>query len=385
MGPLGLNAPSYSLDVCSVTTRVLIVDDSAVMRRALTRLIETSPGFEIVDTARDGRDALDKIARYQPDLVTMDIEMPVMTGLQALRQIARMPEEDRPAVLMCSTLTVEGSREALEALRLGAVDFFPKDPEHLSAIAPHADKTGLVAKLRAIAHTRRRRVAATANTATAQPFQAYVRPMRPGKVPDLPAGPVDLVVIGSSTGGPPVVEQVLHALPRNFPAAVVIAQHMPETFTASLSRRLNESCSVPVFHGVNRTPITPGTATIIQGGAHGRLVRRTGEIQLHVGPEPADAPYRPSVDVLFGSAAAISGKHTVGFMLTGMGDDGRRGAAALRAAKAPVYTQTERSCVVYGMPKAVDEDGNSSGSMDPDQLAGFIAELSTRGRRVSAA
>jgi len=366
--------------------RVLVVDDSAFMRTALSRMINADADLEVVDTARNGQDAIEKARRLRPDLITLDVEMPVMDGLAALPELLKKPDDggQAPAVLMCSSLTSRGSDAALEALKLGASDVIAKDSSFASAEITQI-RDLLVAKLRAIAHTRRRRVAAPASTATAQPYQSEARPMRPGKAPEQSPGPIDLVVIGSSTGGPPVVEQLLRALPKGFSAAVVVAQHMPETFTASLSRRLNETCNVPVLHGVDRTPITPGTATIVQGGAHGRLTRRGGELVLNVGPEPADAPYRPSVDVLFGSAAAISGKHTVGFMLTGMGDDGRRGAAALRAAGAPVYTQTERSCVVYGMPKAVDEDGNSSGSMDPDQLVGFIAELPTRTRRLGAA
>ncbi|MEM9066238.1 MAG: chemotaxis-specific protein-glutamate methyltransferase CheB [Planctomycetota bacterium] len=358
-----------------MTIRVLVVDDSALMRRAITRLIESDPGLEVVGTARDGRDGLAKIARYEPDVVTLDIEMPVMTGIDALKEIGKMPIHDRPVVLMCSSLTVEGSNEALEAMKLGAADYFPKDPDTLRPEVASSDKQGLLAKIHAVGSSRQHR----ANTA----LRSMVAPTPPCKPRASANAPSDiaLVCIGSSTGGPPVVEKLLESVPAGFPYPIVVAQHMPATFTESLSRRLDGSCKIPVRHGVHRTAIEPGVAVIVQGGAHGRVVRGGGNgvFKLEVGQEPHAAIYRPSVNELFKSASRIAGAGTLGIMLTGMGDDGCVGARHVRDAGGAVYTQSADSCIVYGMPRAVDEAGLSSGCMNPDQLVDFLADIARPG------
>lgn len=359
--------------------RVLIVDDSAFMRKALSTLIGEDPQFEIVGTARDGQEGLDKVRLLKPDLVTLDIEMPVMDGLTALQKIAALPEP-RPLVLMCSTLTTEGSHAALKAMRLGAADIIAKDPQALGAGSPQARKE-LLAKLKAMGDTRRHSAGpagfAGACAVRPPPAKSSATPgSRPAPVPHaitLDPRNVDLIVIGSSTGGPPVLEQILSALPRDLPVPVVVAQHMPRLFTKSISERLNDLCQIRVAHAEADTDLAPATAYIIPGGMHGRVHRagatRGGRTRLEISEVPTDALYKPSVHELFMSCAKSLLGRGVGVMLTGMGDDGGQGAKAMHKAGATVLAQSAETCVVYGMPKAVVDAGAATAALSPADIA----------------
>ncbi|MGP1271768.1 MAG: protein-glutamate methylesterase/protein-glutamine glutaminase [Phycisphaerales bacterium] len=354
--------------------RVLVVDDSAFMRRALTSIIESDARFELLGTAFNGINAIEKIRSLQPDVITLDVEMPELDGLGALRRI--MAEcEHPPAVVMCSSLTEEGSRVALEALAHGAADVIAKPT---TAIGLHESPDGklLLAKLASVApHRRRFRPRATpakptSLTAPTQP-RTTVRAWR-----SLARRPVECVVVGSSTGGPPALEQMLGQLPADGRVPVVVAQHMPPMFTKSMAERLAGLCACRVLHAEPGMPLVPGAVIVAQGGKHLRLVRGpTGRVTLDITTQPESEIYRPSVNVLFESAAAVFGGKTLGVMLTGMGDDGLVGSRALIAAGGLLLSQDEASCVVYGMPKAVADAGLVTAQMPPADLGCAIAHL----------
>ncbi len=351
--------------------RILVVDDSAFMRRAISQMIASDPALTVVDTAYNGQDALEKIAKLQPDLVTLDIEMPVMDGMTALRKIQALPEP-RPAVLMCSSLTKAGSHEALAAMTAGAADFIAKDASQVSLnITSIRDE--LIAKIKAIGANRRK------SARGAAPFAAPATTATPAptKTPRLNAADFDVLLVGSSTGGPPALEKLLSPLPADFPLPIVIAQHMPALFTKSLSERLDHLCMVSVIQAAPGMPLHPGSVYIGEGGKHVRIVRSAaGRYALEVSDKPADALYKPSVNELFASGAKFAGARALAVVLTGMGDDGRIGATELKAKGGTILAQSAESCVVYGMPKAVNEAGLTIAALPPEQIGALLAQMS---------
>lgn len=365
--------------------RVLVIDDSAFMRKAISQALASDPTIEVVGTACNGQDGLEKAKKLSPDVVTLDIEMPVMDGMAALVRIRAECPEPKPAVLMCSTLTSAGSHEALKALRLGAADVIAKDPQALGSGA-EAARGELVAKVRAVGEpVARRRSAMGAPT----PSPTVVRAARPlparadgaptvqaPRSIDLEGRAFELVVIGSSTGGPPVLETILTALPADFPCPVVVAQHMPFMFTKSMSERLDEMCAVTTVHAEDGMALRAGCVYMIPGGKHGRVKRAGARLAIEVGEEPKSALYRPSANELFASGAGACGPRCLGVMLTGMGDDGVVGARLLHAAGGPIIAQDAESCVVYGMPRAVVDSGLACAAMPPQGIAQVLARLS---------
>lgn len=369
------------------------------MRRALTSLIASDPGLEIVDTAKNGQEGVDKAKALKPDVVTLDIEMPVMDGITALKAIRRECLRPRPAVLVCSTLTSAGSQAAIRALCAGAADIILKDAD-ATGHAGESMKSGLVAKIRAIAEQRMRMdppmpvpggsgVAAGGGGAPAM-GNSRVDPANAPR-PRLSARQFGVVMIGSSTGGPPVLEKVLTGLPANFPWPIVVAQHMPAMFTQSLAARLGELCKVKVVHGSDGLPLFPGMVAIIPGGQQGRVLAGSGgaggvggvggvsgRFKLEVSSEPRSALYKPSVDELMASAAGL-GQPTLGVILTGMGEDGKLGCAKLKQAGGTVLAQRGDTCVVYGMPRAVVEAGHVSAALTPEELTDVLANVGTAG------
>lgn len=352
----------------AMSLRVLVADDSAFMRKVISQILASDPSIKVVDTARNGQEAVDKAKLLKPDLITLDIEMPVMDGLAALKKIRLECPEPRPAVLMCSTLTSAGSHEALRALRLGASDVIAKDANLLAGNASTM-QAELLGKVRAILEHRVVRLPGAPGTAAASAVKA-------GGVFKLGNRPVGLVLIGSSTGGPPVLEKILTRLPADFPVPVVVAQHMPAMFTKSVAERLDQTCAITVVHGDQEYELHPGTAYISQGGRHGRVVRRGGKLYFNVSDEPAAALYRPSVNELFSSAAKCDVRGVLAMVLTGMGDDGSVGAKELRAAGGVIVAQDAASCVVYGMPRAVVENGAAEAALTPDELTAVLVGLS---------
>lgn len=334
--------------------RVLVVDDSVVIRRMLTKFIESDGTMKVVDCARDGKQALEKVQALAPDLMTLDVEMPEMDGLGVLARLRSLRSELRPAVLMCSTLTAAGSRHALEALRLGAADVVAKDMTDEDSL-----RREVLSKLRAIGEARRTQF-----------------PSRPASLTHLPNREYQLVVVGSSTGGPPVVERLVSGLPRTLTTPVVIAQHMPAMFTKGLAERLAQISAVQVHHADKDLPLERGHVYIIQGGKHGRVHRTpASRLRLEISDEPTTALYKPCVNELFASAAPATGEATIGVVLTGMGDDGLIGGRELAASRGVILAQEGSTCVVYGMPRAVVDAGIATPGTPDAILAAIVAAV----------
>lgn len=337
--------------------RVVVVDDSAFMRKAIASMLADDPEIEVVGVGRNGAEGLRLAAELRPDAMTMDIEMPEMDGLTALQRImAECPTN----ILMLSSLTTQGSHAALTALGYGAADVLAKDQSHVSINIVQI-KADLLRRVKALGRTR--------------PPRARAKPAGPSAPrPDrLTPARTDLVCIGSSTGGPPVVEKVLAQVPAGFSAPIVVAQHMPEVFTRSMSERLSGLCKVPVVHIEQGMTIEPGRIHICPGGQNTHLKKIGGRMTVAVNREPASTIYYPSVDALLFSAAATAGANTLAIILTGMGEDGVRGAAALKQAGGVVLGQSAETCVVYGMPRAVYEKGIAAAMLPPEELAQVLA------------
>ncbi len=307
--------------------RVLVVDDSATMRGIITSVLQRDPGVEVVGSAGDAFDAREAIKRLNPDVLTLDIEMPGMNGIEFLEKIMRL----RPMpVIMVSTLTQAGAAVTVEALGLGAVDCVAKP-----------DFDGLVDKVKSAA------------TARLRPLGERLRPAAP--TAGYRAGN-KLLAIGSSTGGVEALLTVISSFPATCPATV-ITQHMPATFTSSFAARLDKMCAPTVVEAIDGAPILPGHIYLAPGGVAHLEVQGTTALRCRLVESPLVNGHRPSVDVLFNSVARACGDRSVGVILTGMGRDGARGLLAMREAGAHTIGQDEATCVVYGMPKAAFELG----------------------------
>lgn len=324
-----------------MTTRILIVDDSALMRKLLTEFINSVPDLEVIGVAPDAHSARQMIKLLKPDVLTLDVQMPGMDGLAFLEKIMRL----RPMpVVMVSSFTEAGSETTLKALELGAVDFIGKPRlDNSQTIAEYTLE--LTEKIRA------------AKGARLYPISSSSSSISQEKTPvshtyqHLPAISTDkVVVVGASTGGTEAIKQFLVGMPTDCPP-ILIVQHMPEAFTGSFSRRLNNYCSPKVIEAANNMPLERGTVYIAPGHSH-LLLRPSGSGYVTVLQQsPPVNRHRPSVDVLFNSAAEVLGRNAVGVILTGMGKDGAQGLLRLRQAGAHTIGQDEASCVVYGMPR----------------------------------
>ncbi|MCW2316239.1 two-component system chemotaxis response regulator CheB [Rhodoblastus acidophilus] len=313
--------------------RVLVVDDSSFMRNAITRHIQRDARFRVIDTATNGREAIAKAEQHKPDVITMDVEMPEMNGIDALKQI--IAKSSIP-VIMVSSQTEAGAKTTIQALQLGAMDFIPKAGgfEQL-----HEKLHAVVGATRARS---RPQVAPPPVTAPRRALPMRVRVSKP-----------NLVVIGSSTGGPRALCQVLEALPKNFPAPIVIAQHMPPQFTAAMAKWLSDVCAIKVVEASDDMTLQPGVAYVGPGGMQFRVVNGKAKIAAAQG----ESLYKPSVDVLADSAAVSGSANVLAIMLTGMGNDGSKGFAKLKDGGAYVMAQDQATSSVWGMPRAVAESG----------------------------
>lgn len=340
------------------SARILVVDDSAVMRRILTMALAAEPRFEVV-TAVHGQHAVEILDRVRPDAITLDVEMPELDGIGVLRELRR--RQRRLPVIMFSTLTERGAVTTVEALALGAADYVTK-PTGVGAfeVAMERVRAQLLPKLRALLRMDTPEGAAALaspegmGTAEASAQPRAFAPVRP---PLLRRGTPELLVIGVSTGGPGTLETLLSALPASFPVPIAIVQHMPEHFTNQLAQRLDRHCALRVQEAVEGAELARGTVWIARGGRHCEVRRTSGTLRLHLHDEAPVQYCRPSVDVLFHSAALSAPGRTLGLVLTGMGRDGAAGAAFLRQAGCHVLAQDEATSVVYGMPRAVAERG----------------------------
>lgn len=339
--------------------RVLVVDDSAFMRKALSKMLSIHPNLEVTATARNGAEALDVIRQKDPDIVTLDVEMPVMDGLSTLKVIMR--EMPRP-VLMVSSITTEGAQVTLEALSLGAVDFIPKQCSFVSLAITKIEQE-LCEKVYRLGR-RRQRVRLGARPIISSTVQPSPRRL----------GSHQAVVIGSSTGGPSALEKLLAQIPRDFPLPILIVQHMPRLFTQSLAERMDRVCALPVCLAQPDMPVQGGHIYIAPGEEHLTVERVGTRVLCRLAAGPVNKPHCPSVDVLFSSAARVYGRSGLGIILTGMGNDGQAGAIDMVAQGGMILAQNEESCVVYGMPKAVTDTGLAKLSCDLDCLAGHLKQ-----------
>ena len=341
--------------------RVLVVDDSAFVRKVVMQMLTRSPSIEVVGTARDGEEALELAERLRPDVVTLDLVMPRMNGLEFLREQRRR----RPVAVVVCSIAYESGAMALEAFEAGAVEFVQK-PTSLATDRVYEIADELIAKVVAAS----RAVIDRAVVAVApRPAPTVTRPV---------GGPArtDLVVLGISTGGPQALRSLIPRLPADFPVPIAMVMHMPVGYTALYAERLNDISALEVVEAKDGDILRPGLAWLAPAGRHLIFVRGSDAVvRAHLDLEPANTLHRPAVDVLFQSAAAIFGSRVLGVVMTGMGVDGLLGAAHIKAQGGRIATEAESSCVVYGMPRAVVEASLSDRSATLDEMANTIAEL----------
>ena len=359
--------------------RVLIVDDSVVIRRLVSNVLSGDPGIEVVGIAANGRIALRKIPEVNPDLVTLDIEMPEMDGLETLGAIRKT--NPRLPVIMFSTLTERGAAVTLDALSMGASDYVTK-PSNVGSIPAGMQRIReeLIPKIKALC------LRGAALETDRPPPAPKSRAVRLPAKPTAPAyRPVDIVAIGVSTGGPNALAVLLPKLPGDLPVPVVIVQHMPPIFTRLLADRLAAISPLEVNEGVAGRVLKPGCAWVAPGGYHLLLERGANAVRLKMNQEPPENSCRPAVDVLFRSVAEIYRSGTLAVVLTGMGQDGLRGCEQIREVGGQVLVQDEASCVVWGMPGFVAKAGLADKTLPLDQLGDEVVRRVQQGRGRPAA
>lgn len=343
--------------------RVLVVDDSAFMRKALKRMLESDPSIEVAATASDGKEGYEKVKALHPDVVTLDVKMPGMDGLTALSMIMR----DRPTpVLMLSSLTAQGGDITLKALEMGAVDFIDKSSAR-SAMEILSIAGELISKVKAIAKVDVTRMQLYEPPSVAAPVRTVaVHPSIRCKF--------DVLAIGTSTGGPPALQGILSRLPAELPVPVLVVQHMPPGFTASLAARLNTLSPLDIKEAQDGDDATPGRCLIAPSGMHMTVARNPGGFHVRLSSKPDGLLHRPSVDVLMDSVADVAGSRGFGVILTGMGSDGAKGIKKLHDAGGRTLAQDEQTCVVYGMPKVAVELGGVDRSLPLGRIHAAILE-----------
>lgn len=371
-----------------MSIKVLVVDDSSFFRRRLSEILNLDPELEVVDTASNGRDAVDKVQKLRPDVVTMDIEMPVMDGIAAVKAI--MAVQPTP-ILMFSSLTQEGAQATLNALDAGAMDFLPKRFEDISRDKDEA-KRQLQQRVKALGRRRAMPLRRPEPPAPLPPVTPSLASSRPSLVSTLsstapsatPAAPApslargaakrsgkryQLVAIGTSTGGPVALQTILTRIPRDFPLPILLIQHMPATFTGAFAQRLNNLCQIEVKEAQEGDVLRPGCAYLAPGGKQMMVDGSASNARIRIVDGGEKVNYKPCVDITFASVAKVFGGNVLATVLTGMGADGRDGARLLKQAGARIWAQDERSCVVYGMPQALVAAGLADESIGLDQFA----------------
>ena len=339
--------------------RILVVDDSVVIRKLLADTLSADPALEVVGVASDGRIALAKIPLLKPDLITLDIEMPVMDGLQTLVAVRKL--DPKLPVIMFSTLTERGAEATLEALSLGASDYATKPSNTGSTtIALERIRIELIPKIKALCGVAPLKL---------QPLPR-VRPLLKVRIPS--HARIEIVAIGTSTGGPNALAEVLPRIPNDFPVPIVVVQHMPPIFTRLLAERLASRSAIAVEEGSADVMLTPGHAWIAPGNFHMKVTRTGLQCRLTLNQGSQENSCRPAVDVLFRSVAAAYGANVLGVVMTGMGSDGVLGAQDIRDAGGNVIIQDEASSVVWGMPGLVHASGLDDSAFPLDHLAAEI-------------
>jgi len=350
--------------------RVLVVDDSVVIRKLLSDALSGDPALEVVGTASDGRIALAKIPLLKPELITLDIEMPVMNGLEALAAVRKL--YPKLPVIMFSTLTEHGAAATLDALSLGASDYATKPSNSGSlAVAAEAVHNELIPKIKALCG-----IASLGTTPLVRPRPALKVPLRFNPR-------IEIVAIGTSTGGPNALAEVLPRIPKDFPVPIVVVQHMPPIFTRLLAERLSSRSAISVEEGSVGVILSPGHAWIAPGNFHMKVIRAGVGRRLDLNQAAPENFCRPAVDVLFRSVALAYGANVLGVVMTGMGSDGALGAQNIRDAGGDIVIQDEASSVVWGMPGLVHASGLADAVYPLDQMAAEITRrvLQSRGPR----
>ncbi|WP_375750865.1 chemotaxis response regulator protein-glutamate methylesterase [Vibrio sp. HN007] len=365
-----------------MAVRVLVVDDSSFFRRRVSEIINSDARLEVVDVATNGKEAVQKAKEIKPDVITMDIEMPIMDGITAVREIMKV--QPTP-ILMFSSLTHDGARATLDALDAGALDFLPKKFEDIARNRDEAtqllqQRVAEIARKRAFMRrtasapaapttTTRRTTTSTLRSTTAAPASGRTESVTSRAKFRASGKKYQLTAIGTSTGGPVALQKILTKLPANYPHPIVLIQHMPATFTAAFASRLNSLCKIQVKEAEDGDALRPGVAYLAPGGMQMMIDGRPGSARLKVLDGGDRMNYKPCVDVTFGSAAKIYGDKVLSMVLTGMGADGREGARMLKSAGATIWAQDEESCVVYGMPQAVAKAGLSSEDLPLERIS----------------
>jgi two-component system chemotaxis response regulator CheB len=353
----------------TASVRVLVVDDSALMRKLIPQILQADNSIEVVGTAMDGNFGLKKIDELKPQVITLDLEMPGMGGLDMLKEIMR---RHRLPVIVVSSHSTQGASVTLKALALGAFDFVAK-PNDVHARMPEIARE-LIAKIKAAAQSRGVQLTPTSNS----------RPSDKVRL-DAKKQPTRIVAVGISTGGPQALQYVLSQLPGDFPGSIVVVQHMPEGFTEMFARRLDESCSIRVKEAQSGDLLLAGRVLICPGSRHIKVKRLPlGDIVV-LSDDPRVNGHRPSADVLFKSLADEFKAKGVAVIMTGMGEDGAQGLGIVKAAGGLTLAQSEDSCVVYGMPKAAIERGFAMRIVALDALANTLQSQCAAARNGASA
>jgi len=339
---------------------VVVIDDSAFMRRAIQKMLEADPAIRVVGTAASGEEGIAMTERLRPDVVTMDVEMPGMSGVEAARAIV---ERRGPPVIMVSALTREGAQTTLRALEAGAVDFIPKPDSALIDIV----------------NVQRELIGKVLHFGVRRASQRAMRTPRAAPAPRMAAAvrtaPFACVAIGTSTGGPVALSRILTRLPAAFPLPIVVVQHMPPGFTRPLAERLDAASAISVVEGADAMPLEPGTAIVAPAGAELRVRRAGGAVRVALSPGSGESLHVPSVDAMAASVAETYGAGALGVILTGMGHDGVDGLRVLKERGGYVLGQDEASSVVYGMPRAAASAGLVDRVVALDAVAPALCEL----------
>jgi two-component system chemotaxis response regulator CheB len=342
--------------------RVLVIDDSAYVRKVVKEMLSRSPFIEVVGAARDGREALELVEQLQPDVVTCDLIMPELDGIGFVREQMRR----RPLPIIIMSIANETGDAALTALDAGAVDFVQK-PTALATEKIFEVSGELIEKVKAAANISLTRI-------HSEPVPTETAPAPSALVAGRHA--VDVVVLGISTGGPQALKQLIPQLPADFPAPIAMVMHMPVGYTEMYARKLDELSPLNVREAQEGDELRAGVALLAPAGRHLSFQRRAdGKAVAHLDARPFDTLHRPAVDVMFQSAAEVYGQRVLGVVMTGMGSDGRQGAAWIKSQGGLVYTESEETCVVYGMPSTVVEAGLSDRSVPLGQMAQAIREV----------
>ncbi len=385
-----------------MTVSVLVVDDSGFFRKRLTEILNATDNIQVVATANNGREALQLVEKHKPDVITMDYEMPVMDGITAVREImAKWPTP----VLMFSSLTYEGARVTLDALEAGAVDFLPKNFEEIASSSSKLQEV-LRKRILEVAGSRVRAAGSRSTPSSAPESSGASTPTRPSarsparatsKRPErsaqaekpsarrqpaeererqarTPARHYDVVGIGTSTGGPIALQKVLADLPANFPAPLILVQHMPASFTPAFAERLNKLCRIRVRQAEDGDRLEPGVALLAPGGKQMLVEKKGNAAQVRIIPDDGRLNYRPCVDVTFGSLARNFPGKTLGVILTGMGADGKEGCRMMKQSGSVIWSQDEKTSVIYGMPMAVANAGLSSEVLPLGEIGARLVE-----------